>query len=350
MRSIATIKLKIKNNPMLIETMKQYREAVSYIADKGFNNKICNRYKLHHLVYYEVRDKFNLPSQFIINAIRVASQALKSIKTSKGSKPRFKEFLPLDFDRRTFTFNSDKVRLTTIKGRIDIPVEIPEYYWKYLDWSYQTAKIIMDKKGRLFIHIAFRRDINIPTSTGKAIGIDLGIINIAVTSDKRFFNSRQIKKKRIMFKRLRTKLQAKGTKSARRLLKKLSSKEKRFMTWVNHNISKEIVSSLEPGDTIVMENLKGIRKIKRGRKINFWLHGWSFYQLQRFIEYKSIREGIKVIKVNPFQTSITCSRCGNIGNRVEGFFKCIHCGYSLNADLNVSFNLAKHNSMPDCVL
>ena len=349
MKSIATIKIKIPKKDILIETMKQYREVVSYIADKGFNNKIYRRYELHHLVYYEVKDKFNLPSQFIINAVREASQALKSIKKNKGSKPNFKEFLPLDFDRRTFTFNSDKIRLTTINGRIDVPIEIPEYYFKYLDWSYQIAKLII-KDNKYFLYVTFRRDINMPSSTGKSIGIDLGINNIAVTSDKRFFNSSKIKKKKIMFKRLRTKLQAKGTKSAKRLLKKIYGREKRFMAWVNHNISKEIISSLEPGDTIVMEELKGIRKIRKGKIFNYWLNGWGFYQLQRFIEYKAIREGIKVEKISPFQTSITCSNCRNIGTRSNGFFTCIHCGYSLNADLNASYNLAKHNSMSDCVL
>ncbi|MEK6861424.1 MAG: hypothetical protein AABY07_05620, partial [Nanoarchaeota archaeon] len=186
-----------KNNPILIETMKQYSKAVSYIADKGFNNKIYRRYELHRLIYYEARDKFNLPSQFIINAIRVASQALKSIRKNKGSKPEFKEFLPLDFDKKSFTFHNNKVRLLTInKCRIDIPIEIPEYYWKYLDWGYQTAKLIQDRKGRSFIYITFRRDINLISANGRSIGIDLGINNIAVTSDKKFFNSKKIKKKR----------------------------------------------------------------------------------------------------------------------------------------------------------
>ena len=105
-------------NKLLLDTMEQYSKAISYIADKGFKSNVYNRYKLHHLCYYEARDKFKLPSQFIINANRVASQTLKSVKTNKGSNPIFKEYMPLDFDKRTFTFSSDKVRVTTIKGRV----------------------------------------------------------------------------------------------------------------------------------------------------------------------------------------------------------------------------------------
>ncbi len=349
MKSVVTIKLKIPKNQALIETMREYSKAVSYIADKGYKNNTYRRYELHHLCYYEAKKMFNLPSQFIINANRMASQTLKTIKTTKGSKPNFKQLLPLPFDKRTFTFQSDKVRLATICGRIDFPIEIPEYYWKYLDWSPQTAQLLI-KKNQLFLHITFSRDIAAPLYVGKPIGIDLGINNIAVTSQNKFFNSKDVKEKRIKFKRLRTKLQAKGTKSAKRLLKKISGREKRFMAWVNHNISKKVVSSLNPGDTIVMENLKGVRKRNIGRKLNFWLHGWSFYQLQKVLTYKSIIGGIKVIKVSPYHTSKKCSRCGKIGSRSKGFFKCLHCGYSLNADLNASYNLAKRNSMSDCVL
>src|SRR3989344_7448050 len=75
-------------------------------------------------------------------------------------------------------------------------------------------------------------------------------------------------------------------------------------------------------------------------------NSWSFFQLQNFIKYKAGLNGINVIKINPHNTSKICSK---IGTRTKGFFHCNHCGYSLNANLNASYNLAKHNSMPDCV-
>ena len=83
--------------------------------------------------------------------------------------------------------------------------------------------------------------------------------------------------------------------------------------------------------------------------MNFWLNGWSFFQLQEFIRYKAERKGIKVIKINPYLTSQTCSKCGKIGSRSSGYFVCSHCGYSLNSDLNASQNLAKHHSNADGV-
>jgi hypothetical protein len=125
MKTVTTIKLKIPYRQEILATMEQYSHAVSYIAHKGYSSNVYKRYDLHHLCYYDTRGRFSLPSQFVINAIRVASQTLKSVKTKNGSEPQFQHHLPLPFDRRTFTFSFDRVRLTTIAGRIDIPLDIP---------------------------------------------------------------------------------------------------------------------------------------------------------------------------------------------------------------------------------
>lgn len=349
MKSVVTIKIKIPNNKLLLRTMKKYSKAVAYISNKGFKSKIYNRYKLHHLCYYKAKEKFKLPSQFVINANRVASQTLKSVITKNGSKPVFKDIIPLAFDKRTFKFTKDKVKLTTLKKRIEIPIKIPEYYWKYLSWSYQTALFTIDRKGRSFLHITFSKDVNIGKISNRLqAGVDVGINHIAVTSNRQFFSGNKIKKYRIKYKRLRARLQSKGTRSAQKLLKKISGRERRFKAYWNHVISKQIVSNCDAG-TIVLENLKGIRKVRKGKRFNFWLNGWSFYQLHSFIKYKAEMEGIKVIKVSPYLTSQTCSKCGELGSRSKGFFICSHCGYSLNADLNASYNLAKHHSKSDGV-
>src|SRR3989344_2559554 len=298
LKSVVTIKLKIPGNKILFNAMEEYSKCISYITNIGFKNN-----------------------------------------------------MPVNFDKRTFSFSFNKVRLTTINGRIDIPIEVPECYKKYLGWSCQTAMLTVDKKNKMFLNITFSRNINavVPDSSNKIVGVDLGINHVAVTSKKQFFSGNTVKNTMLRFKHLRAKLQAKGTRPAKRLLKKISGREQRFKAWVNHNISKAIISSCNAGDAIVMENLRGIRNTRKGKRFNFWLNTWGFNQLQGFIEYKARLNGIKVIKVNPYHTSKDCSRCELLGIRSKGFFHCNHCGFSLNADLNASYNLAKHHSMPDGV-
>jgi len=66
--------------------------------------------------------------------------------------------------------------------------------------------------------------------------------NIAVDSDGIVHTGRQVNHVRYRHRLLRAKLQAKGTRSAKRKLKRLSGKERRFAKDTNHCISKKLVA------------------------------------------------------------------------------------------------------------
>jgi IS605 OrfB family transposase len=341
MKSIATMKIKIPTNPILLETMKQYSQSAQEVMNVGFEKHLWNKIKLHNLTYYKIREATKLPAQLVCSSRDKACETLKSVFRNKGSKPIFKKYLTIRYDARSFSFKENQVSLCSVKGRIKIQIKIPEYYRKYLDWKVCSADLVYDKKKRMFLNVVVSKDISIDkSSNGKVVGVDIGINHLAVTSDKRFFSYRKVRKQILKLERLRSELQAKGTPSAKRHLKKLSGREKRFKACFNHKVSKAIVSKLKAGDTIVMERIKHIRRGKKGRRYK-WLNKWSFYQFQKFIEYKAIRKGIRVIYVNPRNTSKRCSRCGSLNTeRIRGFFHCLNCGYSLNSHLNASFNLA----------
>lgn len=341
MKNLATIKLKIPKNKELLALSDNYLKACQYAADKAFETKCQNKYTLHHLIYYDLRKLFNLKSQFAINAIARGYEAYSSCKKKVCIK-----HMPVRFDRRTFTFLNDKISLTTNDKRCVIPLNIPSYYQRYLSWRYQTADIFLDKQGRLFLNITFSKEINANVSVARLVGVDLGVNNLAVTSDGQVFKSPKTQIKQFQF--MRRKLQAKGTKSARKHLRMISGRQKRFMAWVNHNVSKQIVSR---ADCIVLENLKGIRKARNkhmGKRLNRWLNSWSFYQLQSFIQYKAEAMGKTVQFVNPYMTSQTCSNCGELGSRYGSSFVCLHCNYDFDADFNASCNLRRlHVTQPN---
>jgi putative transposase len=141
------------------------------------------------------------------------------------------------------------------------------------------------------------------------------------------------------YKEIRRKLQ-KAKKY--RLLKKIKNRENRKIRDLNHKISRKIVEiAIENNAGIKLEKLDGIRNNKKHTKsFNYGLNSWSFYQLQKFIEYKARLEGVPITYVEPRNTSKECSRCGNIGIMEDKSFKCPNCGHVDHADANASFNIA----------
>jgi len=142
---------------------------------------------------------------------------------------------------------------------------------------------------------------------------------------------------------LRKKLKTKGTRSAIRLLKRLSGRETRFVKDTNHCISKRIVAL--PYDTFVLEQLDIHAKKGNGRKFNTLLSNWSWYQLEQFLTYKAKLVGKKVEYVDARYTSQKCSVCGYISRsnrKKQSYFCCKKCDNQLNADLNASRNICNN--------
>jgi putative transposase len=141
------------------------------------------------------------------------------------------------------------------------------------------------------------------------------------------------------YKEIRRKLQKERK---YRLLNRLKNRESRIIRDLNHKVSREIVEIAKKDNAgIKLEELGGMRNNKKHTKsFNYGLNSWSFYQLEKFIEYKAKLEGIPLTYVEPKNTSKECSRCGSIGIREGKSFKCPHCGHVDHADANASFNIA----------
>jgi putative transposase len=191
-----------------------------------------------------------------------------------------------------------------------------------------------------------------PDETSDYLGVDLGVITLVATADGEFLNHStgpkhaHVNQVRARFSRLRRKLQKKGTKSAKRLMRMRSGREKRFSRDINHCLSKAIVSTAKGTQRgIALEDWQGIREragktvSKRQRSV---LHSWAFSQLRAFIAYKAALAGVPVDYVNPAYTSQTCSACGHCekaNRRSQAKFLCVSCGYSAHADLNAAANI-----------
>ena len=342
-----TIKLKLElfdeSKETLRQTMVLSNQVFNEIARYGFDNQTCSKVSVHHATYYGIREKHpELPCSIVQGIRDVACEALKGLELKK--LPKSKPFSAIRYNKRVHRINLFKqtVSLSSIKGRVAAEFSIPEYYRQYLNWNFKTSTLSYNKQQDTFyLHVTIHKLSPEPIGD-KVLGIDRGIVNIAVTSNNKFFNSKPVKNVRAKYAFLRAKLQSKGTKSANKLLRKISRKEQRFVSGVNHCISKGIVAM--PFDIFAIEDLTSIRVQSRNKGIDFTrkLNNWAFYELEQFIRYKAEAMGKSVVSIDPRYTSQKCSACGHLdkGNRKGHLFKCVKCGFQIHADLNAARNIA----------
>jgi putative transposase len=362
---------------VLKRTLDEHTACFNEVARLGFETRNRNGVELHKETYYDLRHKYpDLPSQLVIAARVKATEAVKSAltwqkkheasypkKVAKARKvgkepPVFKsvrcpqtKFCPIRYDARSYWVKWDKMTcsLATVAGRVELPFTVPAYAQQYIGYHTASADLCY-RKGKWTLHITVSIPVPIVTPTQGVIGVDLGLNRPAVTSTRQFLGDRRWKEQERRIFRLRRKLQAKGTRSAKRHLKRLSGKRFRQRKDHDHVLSKQIVASASPGSTIVLENLTNIRetsKIGRGKKNKHVenkrrMHSWSFAQLYSFVTYKAEHKGMTVVKVDPRHTSQMCSHCGyhhRSNRRSQSLFLCRQCGYQLNADLNASINI-----------
>jgi putative transposase len=350
MELVRTIKLKLDIPVEAVQpTIDAYTKAFNFVCQIGWDDSDSNGVSLHNKTYAVTREW--LPSQLAVSARMKATEAIKAVKArvkkkQKATCPQSSQS-SIRYDARSYNiwFDRNEISLLTVGGRIKIPISIPEYFEQYLTWKRCSADLFI-RKNKVFLNIVFSKDITDPVPAGEVVGIDRGIKKIAVTSDNQFFGGGNIKKVSKRYEKIRSTLQSCGSKSAKRHLRKISKKENRFRTDTNHVVTKQIVESLDSGTTIALEDLSGIRQSARLRKKQRNdLNKWNFFQFEQFLTYKAAARGITVEYVDARYTSQKCSVCGYVSRsnrQSQAVFKCKHCGFSLNADLNASRNIRQN--------
>lgn len=350
---IRTVRCKLEVDPqqalVLHETMTRFAAACQDIHRLAVPHKTTNKVAVQHLCYRTIKARYGLQANLVIRAI---ARVCEAMKPDPERRPTFRP-TSVSLDQRTFRWIPEKesISVSTHAGRLVLPVRIGQYQRDLLVGQNPTlATLVYSKRKRQFsIHIVISTAVPEPQGT-RFIGVDRGLKNLATTSDGLVFPGGAILARRKHFRRLRESLQRKGTKGAKRALRRLAGKERRWMRDVNHTLAKRIVESLDPGDVLVLEDLTHIRqRIRAAKKLRPDLHSWAFGQLQAFLEYKALARGIPVLYVDPCNTSRQCPRCGHIDreNRlIQSTFRCRACGFQHHADVVASINIARRAGSP----
>ena len=208
-----------------------------------------------------------------------------------------------------------------------------------------TVSRVADK-WYISIVVDVRRDLTLP-KTGKFVGVDLGVKDIAITSDGcKFANPRWIQKSEKKLKRLQRELARRQCASKRRertrlrLARQHDRVANQRKDWL-HKITTHLVRKY---DVIALEDLN-VRGMVKNHNLAKAIANVSFGEFNRQIEYKSQMYGKQIHRVDRFfPSSKTCSNCGCVQEKMPLHVRewtCPDCGAHHDRDINAATNLLR---------
>lgn len=376
------VRLKLSDSQVgnqLRNMMEQYTNACNYVSqyiiDHNFELK---QSELNKALYYDLRDRFNLKAQLAQSVLKTVIARYKAINTQMKQRdyryqdintgkwyhekrdvtyiqhcPKFRR-LQADLVRRrdwSYSSSTQQLSINTLNERVKV-TSICKGFDKYLDgtWKFGTAKLLT-VGNKWYLHIAATKEFDDfdKQQVKHVVGIDRGLRQMITAYDEhgntKFVNGQQILRKREKYLKVRQELQRRGTKSAKRRLKHLSGKENRWMTDVNHQLSKALIQMFGSNTLYVLENLNGVsfERTDLPKRLRNQNRSWAFYQLEQFLTYKAHLNNSEMITVNPKYTSQRCPKCGIVkkSNRNHEIheYQCSNCGYRSNDDRIAAMNI-----------
>jgi IS605 OrfB family transposase len=347
----------------LAATLRAVNEAANWTSGIAYEHGVPREYALRQHTYVRLKAEHGLGSQVAQLVIKKTCHAYATIaglikagrlqgkRAAKAtSKPvAFRADAAQAFDDRCLSWQMDArtVSIWTVQGRTRSIAFTghPDQLTTLERYRQGESDLVWRGGGEWFLIAT----VDIPDAEANTdpvdfLGIDMGIVNIATTSDGDNHAGAGLRRYRKRMAQVRAELQAKATKSAKRKLKARSRREARAVKDTNHRIAKQLVAVAErTGRGIGMEDLAGIRdRVRLTAAQRGELNAWSFYQLQGFIAYKAKRAGVPVVVVDARNTSRRCPRCGHTAktNRpTRDDFACVGCGLAGPADQVAAVNV-----------
>ena len=206
-------------------------------------------------------------------------------------------------------------------------------------------------KWCISIAVDVQKDTTLP-KTDKYIGVDLGVKDIAITSDGfKFANPRWINKSEKKLKRLQRELarRKRASKRRERTRLRLARQHNRITNqrkdWL-HKITTYLIRSY---DVIALEDLN-VRGMTKNHSLAKAITNVAFGEFNRQIEYKAQMYGKQIYRVDRFfPSSKTCSACGCVQEKMPlnvREWTCPECGAHHDRDINAATNLLRQ-AMPE---
>ncbi|MEM3170689.1 MAG: transposase [Candidatus Nitrosotenuis sp.] len=346
MFAIRSIRQSFSPNQDLQNMMNVFKDMVNRCIRIGLEHNCSTLKKLSLLSYHQLSG-YDIQSYYKLTAISQAAGRLAQMKKDikKGRHVRS------PFVRKPYLVSCYGFKINGML--LSFPIKNHEFANILLN-DYTVSKL-KDVEPRLFtitpnsLSISVRKEVQ-EIKPELVIGIDRNLRNVTISTPEKtiMYRTEKILSMKENPMRVRASFRRNDRLVKNRFYMQHRNRQTRRVNQYLHKISKHIVAEAKKSRSmIVFEDLKGIRKLyKRGngqgnnkRKLN----SWSFYELQRQVEYKAAWEGIPVKFIDPKRTSKLCPVCGGSlqedrQNRRKLW--CSNCGKYMDRDVVASMNIA----------
>ena len=311
--------------------------------------------QVHALVYEPIREKYpTIPAQSVI---KMYKDAISNLRSCKRKSCPVRNNPSMRLDKRLYSkLTPVSISLPSSKRNKRVVVKFQTYdkFNELASMYTMTDPLIFLKNNEIWISVTF----NVPSKPvvdETYLGVDLGIRRIFTTSDGLSYKGKELNWMKRKIRYNRRKLQAKGTKSAKRKLKKLTHKERNVNKNYTHLICNKILETDK--SVIVLEDLKGIKqntsKFENGRKRtkhNNRISQVPFFMIKEVLTYKATHVGKRVESVSPSYTSQIDCMTGKRDGQRKGCRYYASSGLVYDADWNAAINIRnRKHSTSSCV-
>ena len=302
---------------------------------------------LHSKFYKSFRENNpTIPSQVVISAEQSVLSTFRTIKSNKQKikNPPIKKNLSIRLDKRTYSYKNETFSLISLEKRVKCQPYIFPKLRELISKYVFCDPLLFVRNNDIYIALTFTIP-EVKSQNKLAIGIDLGCLNLAATSEGKLYKCPSFNARKRQLRHLKSSLKSKGTKSSRKHLNKLQHKEHNINKNMSHNLANRIIQGTT-ADTIVLENLKSLKVKKHKYQNKNRISQIPMFELRRIITYKALLNEKTVIVVNPSYTSQIDHRTGKLdGQRIGGRY-IGKDGQILHADCNAACNIALRSKLP----